>query len=614
MSRTNFSAQILKSIAEFDLEMSQIFAWLKFHESPLRSPYALSILLQGVGLNLFGLNAPNNLHNMLQMEKVDDAHVGPVPPNRDPVEQLKTASAMFKSCINETSGLPKYMAANYWSPWDDRRRTVQVRYQGDESFESLASACLFYALTLKGASDAIELYSTTHFVVERAKRRRPFRVSYSDELPDGATGEYWHIPASIHTTLLDDFEIPKVLRQLLNSVACLPDWLRSLLENTAYPEQERIQAEVLQMVQPFFEGFDDKVKEMPKDFVPWVEKTLSYVKDTFDTEIDMRQALFMLLTNVVYNTGVCETQQYYGFPVQASKACCVMTIGTNEPLGAVAQLAVSRIVESVFVSPLIADYRDRQRAASSAMDDRLVTLGRANPAFWTPRERRITAAFWDIRGFSMLSKDLVGAEYAVASFLMEYNNKAVAAINRYSGVVDKFIGDGVMALFGIDEQESDAEAAARAICAADELRKEFDKLLSDHHLIKVAAERIGKGKFGLGCGILSGRAIVGRFGEPPLRYHFTALGALVNLASRIESKAEAGEILFGHDTYLKLLQSQTKQGLSLSSNGEFEQLEFKVETKKAKYVINARLVVLTRDVKNIEGTHGLWRVSGVTVE
>ena len=169
----------------------------------------------------------------------------------------------------------------------------------------------------------------------------------------------------------------------------------------------------------------------------------------------------------------------------------------------------------------------------------------------TPAVKIITVAFWDIRGFSLLCENLKAAPELVANFLKEHFEIASRIISEKNGVLDKFIGDGIMATFGVFEigEESYKTNAIAAIEAAKDLRKEFNILLSKYKKIfqKATAADIN---FGLGCGIHTGDAIIGNLGTDK-REHFTALGNTVNLAARIEKEAVAGEILFSASTHAR---------------------------------------------------------------
>ena len=135
-------------------------------------------------------------------------------------------------------------------------------------------------------------------------------------------------------------------------------------------------------------------------------------------------------------------------------------------------------------------------------------------------EIEITALFADIRGSTGLAESMSPAEYSGA--VNEYVRVASRAIREPNGLVDKLLGDGIMALFipGFVGERGHAEVgieAARAI------------------LRDVAVP--------VGVGVHSGEAWVGFVGGTDEVRDFTALGDAVNVASRLGSEAAAGEIL-----------------------------------------------------------------------
>lgn len=141
--------------------------------------------------------------------------------------------------------------------------------------------------------------------------------------------------------------------------------------------------------------------------------------------------------------------------------------------------------------------------------------------------RNITVMFGDLCGFTALSEALDPED--LAELMEQCYGEMNRVIDKYDGTIDKFIGDCVMALFGAPvAHEDDPE---RAIRAGLEIRD--------------AIRAIGK-KFGydldLSVGINSGEVVVKSFGDSN-RADYSALGDAVNLASRLQGKANRGEVL-----------------------------------------------------------------------
>lgn len=171
-----------------------------------------------------------------------------------------------------------------------------------------------------------------------------------------------------------------------------------------------------------------------------------------------------------------------------------------------------------------------------------------DPELINIRNKHLTIVFWDIRGFSKLCEDLKVHPDLIAGFLKEYFDVAANVIFKHQGVLDKFIGDGVMALFGAlnGKDEESKQDAVDAVNAALEFKSEFDKLLKEW-MEKWTLYTPHKIEISLGCGIHTGEALVGNV-ETKIRDQFTALGSNVNFAQRIESNAQKDQILISQTT------------------------------------------------------------------
>jgi adenylate cyclase len=138
-------------------------------------------------------------------------------------------------------------------------------------------------------------------------------------------------------------------------------------------------------------------------------------------------------------------------------------------------------------------------------------------------ERVVTVLFADIRNFTALCESLSPTQSL--TLLNRYLTEINTCIEQYEGVIDKYTGDGVMALFGAPVAKSDdAERAVRAGLAICER-------------IRVLGEQLAREKLpnpDIGIGINTARVIAGNIGSPT-RLNYTVLGDGVNLAARLES-------------------------------------------------------------------------------
>jgi class 3 adenylate cyclase/tetratricopeptide (TPR) repeat protein len=151
--------------------------------------------------------------------------------------------------------------------------------------------------------------------------------------------------------------------------------------------------------------------------------------------------------------------------------------------------------------------------------------------------RQVTVVFADISGFTGLSERLDPEE--VASFVNDCMKELVDAVYHYEGMVDKFIGDCIMAVFGAPVAlEDDAERALRATLSMRERLEAFNRRWIDKL----------KEPLSLHIGINSGTVIAGNVGND-LRMSYTVMGDTVNVASRLESAATHGQIFVSQSTH-----------------------------------------------------------------
>lgn len=153
-------------------------------------------------------------------------------------------------------------------------------------------------------------------------------------------------------------------------------------------------------------------------------------------------------------------------------------------------------------------------------------------------ELRIAVLFSDIRGFTSFSEALLA--YDVIHVLNRYFDVIGRAITDNGGFINNYMGDGIMALFGVDGQPDASLRAVRAGLGMLAALEQFKPYLQTTY------GRI----FEMGVGIHYGEAVVGTIGASGMKV-MTAIGDTVNFASRIESaNKEAGtRILISEDTY-----------------------------------------------------------------
>jgi class 3 adenylate cyclase len=139
------------------------------------------------------------------------------------------------------------------------------------------------------------------------------------------------------------------------------------------------------------------------------------------------------------------------------------------------------------------------------------------------QRREITVLFSDIRSFTALAERLAPA--ALSLFLQEYFNEMTEAVFATDGIVDKYIGDAVMAFWGAPMDQPDQ--ADRAVRTAIDMMSRLKRLQG-----KWAKE--GYSQVDIGIGINLGIAAIGNFGSTK-RFDYTVIGDTVNAAARLES-------------------------------------------------------------------------------
>jgi len=178
-------------------------------------------------------------------------------------------------------------------------------------------------------------------------------------------------------------------------------------------------------------------------------------------------------------------------------------------------------------------------------------------------EREITVLFSDIRGFTTLSEKTTPQE--LVRILNTYFSAMTGEILKNNGVLDKYIGDAIMAFWGAPiANPNQADDALRAslgmVKRLAELNKEFREK--------------GDPEINIGIGLYTGRAVVGNIGSE-LRFDYTVIGDTVNASARLEGLTKEFQvpIILGESTKNKLTESYELKSLgSVSVKGRKEQI------------------------------------------
>lgn len=156
------------------------------------------------------------------------------------------------------------------------------------------------------------------------------------------------------------------------------------------------------------------------------------------------------------------------------------------------------------------------------------------------QKKDIAVLFADVRGFTPLSEGL--DPQSVVEILNKYLEWTTKAVFDHGGTVDKFIGDATMAIFNAPLDLDDYVLNA--------VKTGLDMARASNELADEMERRSGR-KVGLGIGINCGEAVIGNIGTSK-RMEYTAIGSTVNMASRLEGRAKAGEVIISPYVYERL--------------------------------------------------------------
>jgi len=170
-------------------------------------------------------------------------------------------------------------------------------------------------------------------------------------------------------------------------------------------------------------------------------------------------------------------------------------------------------------------------------------------------EKRATVFFADIRGFTTLTEKMPPKE--VIKLINVCMTKMSNAIDEHGGVIDKYVGDSVMGLFGAPIEKK--ESALKAVECGVTIIKIFEEWNRER-------EKQQQSPIQIGIGIHTGSLVAGNMGAED-RLNYTVLGANVNLAARLCGKAEPMQILISQET---LNEAGVKENLQVDSLSPIE--------------------------------------------
>ena len=211
-------------------------------------------------------------------------------------------------------------------------------------------------------------------------------------------------------------------------------------------------------------------------------------------------------------------------------------------LAAVANQAATTIERARLTEELRQQARLRQnfeRFMSPNVAQLMASYVSQHGQLWEPQELIVSVLFADVKGFTSLSETLSPRE--AQDLLNEYFHEMTEVIFQHNGTLDKYIGDGIMALFGAPQLAQPIDPAVSAEQAVDAA---LGMIAAHQRLVeKLDASK----RFSFRIGINTGPVYAGFFGTKQ-RLEYTVMGDTVNTASRLEGKADLNSVLISEAT------------------------------------------------------------------
>lgn len=194
---------------------------------------------------------------------------------------------------------------------------------------------------------------------------------------------------------------------------------------------------------------------------------------------------------------------------------------------------INKMIDGLQEKKRVAD--TLQRIVSPSIMEKLLSAD--TDTLQLGQEHDLAILFCDLRDFTSF------AEYAppeeVIHFLNSYFSQLVSIVSDHNGIVNKFMGDAILAVYGLDSEANAVEDAVHTAWA-----------IHDH---VESLRRAGNSRLAIGVGIHCGPAVAGTIGSPD-RYEYTFIGDAVNTASRLDglTKRLGTEIIVSEDAYHRL--------------------------------------------------------------
>lgn len=270
-----------------------------------------------------------------------------------------------------------------------------------------------------------------------------------------------------------------------------------------------------------------------------------------DGVFDTGEILIGKTGSIVFNTSNRTTSIPYFCSLHPNERGTVVVLQREEDLHNDEERL--QLLESSFILDDSPEFKKMHTSLEKYVDP-VVLEQIQDPELVTMQNKILTIVFWDMSGFSVLCEKLKSHKELIVEFLREYFSEAAMIIQKHKGVLDKFMGDGIMAFFGYkdpDSSDNGKKGAISAVKAALELRDFFDEMKLDW--INLWITKTGQQEIftDLRCGMNTGNVLVGLI-LTEVRDQFTTVGGNVNLASRLEAVASKDQIVLSPFTKIRV--------------------------------------------------------------
>jgi adenylate cyclase len=296
----------------------------------------------------------------------------------------------------------------------------------------------------------------------------------------------------------------------------------------------------------FAQAFGPDLSEIRRAVADLTERSTREVLAREELDAYLSFALFLAACGIGLGiSAVGSTRVIAGLRQLVASARAIESGGDSQPVVIRSRDEVGELALSF--NRMVEELRTRERIKETFgkfLDPRIVTRLIGNGANEAER-RNLTVFFSDIKGFTGISEQLTAG--AVVNLLNSYFGAIAAVIHEHHGVIDKYIGDAVMAFWTPPFSAGDSHASDACLAA---LAQQDAMVALRAQLPEITGMRRNPPKLVIRMGIATGEGVVGTIGSEAAR-SYTVIGDTVNLASRLESinKLYGTSIILSEETF-----------------------------------------------------------------